>query len=78
MRTPIFTRTSRRIPVPPRHEGWKCACGKLLGRLAGDRVHIRLERRTEYVVSRPVTATCRSCGTMNELPIRNRDARERR
>ena len=48
-------------------EDWRCVqCGKLLGRIAEGRLHIRYERGNEYLVALPVTSTCRKCGTLNE------------
>lgn len=49
---------------------WRCVqCGKLLGILAGERLHIRYERGNEYLATLPITATCRKCGTLNEQPV---------
>ena len=48
---------------------WMCAgCGKLLGILEGTRLHIRFARGHQYLTGFPASATCRSCGTLNELP----------
>lgn len=45
---------------------WRCHdCGKLLGVRHGARLHIRLQRHT-YLVSLPVDAVCRGCGTINQ------------
>jgi phage FluMu protein Com len=50
-----------------RHE-WRCAhCGRLLGVLEGARLHIRFARGHQYLAGFPASATCRSCGTLNEL-----------
>ena len=58
-----FLRHRRR----PRGEDWLCSCcGKLLGRIHGHDVHIRFERRHEYVASLPASATCKRCGTLNK------------
>ena len=47
---------------------WRCTrCGKLLGLMEGDRLHIRFARGHEYLVGFPVTSICRSCRTLNEL-----------
>ena len=47
---------------------WRCiGCTKLLGVLAGDRLHIRFGKGHEYLVGFPVTGTCRHCNTLNEL-----------
>ena len=52
---------------------WRCeACGKLLGMVKGKRVHIRIARRQEYIVSGPASAVCRGCGQLNELTVRER------
>jgi RNase P subunit RPR2 len=47
---------------------WRCTkCFKLLGICQNDRVHLRFAREHEYLVSLPVAATCRDCGTLNEI-----------
>lgn len=47
---------------------WRCMrCGKLLGRLEGDRLHIQFARGHQYVVGLPVSSVCRGCSTLNEL-----------
>jgi hypothetical protein len=47
---------------------WRCVrCGKLLGRLEGDRLHIQFARGHQYVVGLPVSSVCRGCSTLNEL-----------
>lgn len=54
-------------PTTP-NQDWRCKrCRRLLGVCQGDRVHVRFGRGHEYLVGRPVTATCRNCGTLNEL-----------
>ena len=46
---------------------WRCTrCGKLLGLMEGDRLHIRFARGHEYLVGFPVTSICRCCRTLNE------------
>ena len=46
---------------------WCCAgCGKLLGIRRGGLMHLSFARGHEYLVSFPATATCRSCGTLNQ------------
>ena len=46
---------------------WRChRCDKLLGRVAGERLHIRTGR-FEYRVAMPATTTCHGCGALNEL-----------
>lgn len=55
-----------RRPQRARGEDWRCSdCGKLLGRICGHDVHIRFERRHEYVATLPASATCKQCGTLN-------------
>ncbi|MFO7900228.1 MAG: hypothetical protein R6V58_14355 [Planctomycetota bacterium] len=52
-----------------RHE-WRCdECGKLLGVAEAGRIHIRFSRGHEYIAGLPVSATCRSCHTLNELTV---------
>lgn len=47
---------------------WRCtSCGKLLGVLNRDRLHIRFARGHEYLVGFPATTVCRGCRTLNEL-----------
>ncbi|WP_193140976.1 hypothetical protein [Meridianimarinicoccus sp. MJW13] len=59
--TPI----QRRQPRSPGLD-WTCSCcGSLLGRIHGQDVHVRFERRHEYVASLPAAATCKKCGTLN-------------
>jgi phage FluMu protein Com len=54
---------------------WRCThCGKLLAVMRGDRLHIRLARRHEYLVGFPVTSVCRNCGTLNEVRGETREA----
>jgi phage FluMu protein Com len=48
---------------------WRChRCNKLLGLRTETRVHLRFARGHEYLVGLPVTATCRGCRTLNEIP----------
>lgn len=50
-----------------RDREWRCKqCGKLLGKIEGDRLHVRFARKHEYLMGPPVTATCWGCGTLNE------------
>ena len=50
-----------------RDREWRCKrCKKLLGRIEGDRLHVRFARMNEYLMAPPVTATCWGCGTLNE------------
>ncbi|TWT40479.1 hypothetical protein RAS1_41900 [Phycisphaerae bacterium RAS1] len=51
-----------------RDREWRCSrCGKLLGMLEGQRLHISFARGHEYFVGFPVTTLCRACGALNEL-----------
>ena len=46
---------------------WRCIrCGKLLGVVVGNRIHLRFTRGHEYIVTFPASGTCRGCGTLNE------------
>ena len=47
---------------------WRCnSCGKLLGLLRSDRLHLRFARGHEYLVTLPATSICRGCRALNEL-----------
>lgn len=47
---------------------WRCVdCNKLLGVLAGGRLHIRIGKGHEYLVGFPVTVSCQNCHSLNEL-----------
>ncbi|QQA42008.1 hypothetical protein [Pelagovum pacificum] len=67
------TYTNQGVPVTrrvqrPRGDDWLCnCCGRLLGRIHGHDVHIRFERRHEYMASLPASATCKGCGTLNRV-----------
>ncbi|WP_176441078.1 hypothetical protein [Oceanicola sp. 22II-s10i] len=51
------------------HHDWRCSgCFKLLGRQSETQIHVRFARGHHYTFARPVTAICRSCGTLNSLP----------
>lgn len=69
------TFTKQGVPVTrrvqrPRSDDWLCSCcGKLLGRIHGHDVHIRFQRRHEYVASLPASATCKRCGTLNRARV---------
>lgn len=61
---PAYTTLHRK---PDTHD-WRCTrCFKLLGRRSQRGVHVNFARGHQYIVSTPVTAVCRSCGTLNEL-----------
>ena len=46
---------------------WRCRnCGKLIGVVRDDRLHLRFSRGHEYLVGFPVTSACRACRTLNE------------
>ena len=64
------------MPVPafPRKSAagvdqeWRCRrCGKLLGLVLSDRLHLRFARQHEYHAALPASCTCRGCGALNEL-----------
>lgn len=62
---------------------WRCIrCGKLLGVVEADRLHIRFARGHEYIVGFPASSVCRSCKALNELtaaqPLQGRTGGERR
>lgn len=47
---------------------WRCRrCGKLLGAVESGRLHVRLARGHEYIVSLPAATVCRGCRALNEL-----------
>ncbi len=57
-------------PSTSRSPEWRCSrCGKLLGLISKARIHLRFARGHEYLAGLPVTATCRGCGTLNELSV---------
>jgi len=58
---------------------WRCTqCGKLLGVIKNDRIHIRFARTHEYFVGQPAYCTCRACGTLNECQARTQSASGKR
>lgn len=49
------------------YRDWRCReCAKLLGRCCGESILIQFARGHRYRASRPLTAVCRRCGTLNE------------
>lgn len=47
---------------------WRCeSCGKRLGIVRANRLHIQFARGPDYFVSLPAVAKCRGCGSLNEL-----------
>jgi len=47
---------------------WRCRrCGKLLGIVEQNRLHIQFARGHQYFVGMPATSVCRGCKTLNEL-----------
>lgn len=64
-------RTNRHIRSANRtsdRREWRCRkCFKLLGCRSERGVHVNFSRGHQYIVSAPVTAVCRCCGTLNEL-----------
>ena len=70
MPTPFLPRRPGAATTPPEtaDAAWRCTrCDKLLGVRRGGRLHLRHSRNHEYLVCLPVSATCRACGTLNEL-----------
>ncbi len=64
---PITTTKALTAPCPD----WRCTnCDKLLGIRREGRMHLRIKQGYEFFVGFPVTATCRGCGTLNELGTR--------
>lgn len=54
-------------PANSASSDWRCTeCRKLLGVGRDGRMHLRFARGHEYLVGFPVTATCRSCSTLNQ------------
>lgn len=54
--------------LKPDGRDWRCRkCFKLLGRRSEGGVHVNFARGHQYIVSTPVTAVCRCCGTLNEI-----------
>jgi len=54
----------------PKHNecDWRCSgCFKLLGRRLNGHVHVHFARGHQYQMSLPVSALCRSCGTLNAI-----------
>jgi hypothetical protein len=59
---------ARKISTPHRDHAndWLCSsCAKVLGVLRDGRLHLLFTRGHEYIVSFPVQAICRGCGTLN-------------
>lgn len=47
---------------------WNCtSCGKLLGVIEGDRLHIQFAKGYQYIVGFPASAICQKCRTLNEI-----------
>ena len=66
--TPHRPHTSAVNVRNPQPRDWRCKrCFKLLGHRNEAGVHVRFARGHQYMMSTPVTAACRSCGTLNEL-----------
>ena len=60
------TKTHNTPTAKPRD--WRCnCCDKLLGKRRDDRVHVQFTRGHQYLASLPVSAVCRSCGTLNAI-----------
>jgi len=57
------------VAGPAEHK-WRCnECGKLLGIIRGARLHIRIARAPEYLVTLPATAACDKCHSLNEFSL---------
>ena len=55
-------------PCATSRRDWRCTeCFNLLGRRSDGAVHVQFARGHQYMMCAPVTAVCRSCGTLNEL-----------
>jgi RNase P subunit RPR2 len=70
MPTPNTQRQAAHSPRKSTHHlnDWRCTrCDKLLGICRDGRMHLRFARGHEYFVSFPVVATCRGCGTLNQV-----------
>ena len=70
MPTPNTQRQAAHSPRKSAHHSneWRCTrCDKLLGVSRDGRMHLRFARGHEYFVSFPVVATCRGCGTLNQV-----------
>ncbi len=70
MPTPEIRRQSARLTRKTTHYSsyWRCTrCEKLLGVCRDGHMHLRFARGHEYFVSFPVVATCRGCGTLNQV-----------
>ena len=47
---------------------WRCSrCGRLLGVLESERLHLRFGRVHDYLVSFPATSVCPKCRALNEM-----------
>ncbi|WP_324754039.1 hypothetical protein [Roseovarius sp. Pro17] len=66
-----FSQTHRQRPSAGRRStgrDWRCQkCCKLLGCCSDGGVHVNFARGHQYIVSTPVAAICRRCGTLNEI-----------
>jgi hypothetical protein len=52
---------------------WRCTrCGRLLGVLEGERLHLRFARVHDYLVSFPATSVCPKCRALNEVSASKR------
>ena len=59
-----------RKPAASFDREWRCRrCGKLLGLVIDDRLHLRFARQHEYHAALPASCTCRGCGALNELNL---------
>jgi len=47
---------------------WRCTgCSKLLGVVRHKRIYLKFGSKHHYIVTRPATAICRRCDTLNEV-----------
>ncbi len=64
---PKHLRSQNSSSTPGYGLDWRCTCcGKLLGRRHGSVVLVQFARGHRYRISRPASAVCRGCGTLNE------------
>src|SRR5258708_3012334 len=64
----VHTEDALARPLAASPQEWRCDdCELLLGIVRSRRLHIRAARGFEYLVSLPVTTTCRACCALNEI-----------
>lgn len=53
---------------------WLCReCQGQLGKIVGNRLHIRFSRGHEYFTALPASSRCRFCKTLNEVHAREKE-----